>query len=268
MPVSIVAGGQYGSEGKGKVAQFVAAEQDAAAAVRVGGPNSGHTTLAPDDQKQIFRHLPTAAMLPDVVCILPAGSYVRAEILLEEVARAGLGPERLVIDRRATLVTDQDVDAEGAGTLGARIGSTCSGTGEAVAKRVRRRVIDDLVVAQRELRPYLGDATAVLRSILSQGKRVVLEGTQGFGLSLLHSPHFPMVTSRDTSAAAILSETGLSPLDVDDVVLVLRALPIRVAGNSGPFDAEELDWERVRAESVASAALLASIPRSCARRSP
>src|ERR1035437_3257941 len=43
MPVTIVVGGQFGSEGKGKVASIVAREQNATAVVRVGGSNSGHT---------------------------------------------------------------------------------------------------------------------------------------------------------------------------------------------------------------------------------
>jgi adenylosuccinate synthase len=75
-----------------------------------------------------------------------------------------------------------------------------------------------------------------------------LEGTQGFGLSLLHSPHYPKVTSRDTTAAAVLAEAGLSPLDVDQIVLVLRAFPIRVAGDSGPFGAEEIEWGKIAEE--------------------
>jgi adenylosuccinate synthase len=84
--------------------------------------------------------------------------------------------------------------------------------------------------------------------MLDLGEHVVIEGTQGFGLSLLHSPHFPKTTSRDTTAAAALAETGLSPLDVREVVLVLRSFPIRVAGDSGPFGAPEIDWETVTAE--------------------
>jgi adenylosuccinate synthase len=45
-----------------------------------------------------------------------------------------------------------------------------------------------------------------------------------------------------------VSEAGLSPLDVDQVVLVLRAFPIRVAGNSGSFGAEEISWETIARE--------------------
>jgi adenylosuccinate synthase len=55
------------------------------------------------------------------------------------------------------------------------------------------------------------------------------------------------VTSRDTTAAAFLAEAGLSPIDVDEVVLTIRAFPIRVAGNSGPL-VDEIDWEKVTVE--------------------
>jgi adenylosuccinate synthase len=96
-----------------------------------------------------------------------------------------------------------------------------------------------------ELAPYVDDAPRRLREILDGSGRVIIEGTQGFGLSLLHSPHYPKTTSRDTTAASAVSEVGLSPLDVDEVVLVLRAFPIRVAGNSGDFGAEELSWNAI-----------------------
>jgi adenylosuccinate synthase len=140
-------------------------------------------------------------------------------------------------------VTPEAKQLEAEGDLRNRIGSTLSGTGAAVSARVAR--VDSMVFAEDDprLAPYLGDAVAVLRNIRSD--RIVIEGTQGIGLSLLHSAEFPFVTSRETSAAGALSETGLSPLDVDDIILVLRAFPIRVAGNSGPMRAET-DWETVK----------------------
>jgi len=63
-------------------------------------------------------------------------------------------------------------------------------------------------------------------------------------LSLLHADDYPFVTSRDTTAAGFVSEAGLSPLDVDEIVLVIRAFPIRVPGNSGPLP-NEIDWNEV-----------------------
>jgi adenylosuccinate synthase len=82
-----------------------------------------------------------------------------------------------------------------------------------------------------------------------------MEGTQGFGLSLLHSPSYPYVTSRDTTAAAFVSEMGLSPLDVDEVVMVLRAFPIRVSGNSGPLP-YETDWTTITRDSGSPISIL------------
>jgi adenylosuccinate synthase len=76
-----------------------------------------------------------------------------------------------------------------------------------------------------------------------------VEGTQGSGLSLYHSSYYPKATSRDTNAAGFVSEVGLSPRLVSEVVLVLRTFPIRVAGaQAGPLH-EELTWEQLQAES-------------------
>ncbi len=86
-------------------------------------------------------------------------------------------------------------------------------------------------------------------SALDHGKKVLVEGTQGFGLSLYHSDSYPKATSRDTTAAGFLSEVGLSPLLVTEIVLVFRTFPIRVAGEqAGPLK-DEITWETVQRES-------------------
>jgi adenylosuccinate synthase len=198
--------------------------------------------------QQVLRQLPTAATLPHVTCVLPAGSYIDISVLLQETARLNLEPERLVIDPNAMIVTEADRQEEERADLGRTIGSTCSGTGAAVARRVMRGDETALASAYPELARYVAPSADVLRHLLDAGERVIIEGTQGFGLSVLHGPHYPKVTSRDSSAAGALSEAGLSPIDVDQIVLVVRAHPIRVAGDSGPFGAEEIDWETVARE--------------------
>ena len=55
MPVSIIIGGQYGSEGKGKIADFWAKKMNASAVVRVGGPNSGHTVYTAEGKQHHVR---------------------------------------------------------------------------------------------------------------------------------------------------------------------------------------------------------------------
>jgi adenylosuccinate synthase len=247
MSVSVVVGGQYGSEGKGKVAHFLAQHRAAAAVVRVGGSNSGHTAVAAGGDHVILRQLPTASLLPNVLCVLAPGSYVDPELLIEECDRVSLDPERLMIDPNAVVIDDQDRDEEGRSDLRARIGSTCSGTGAAVRKRIDRLSRSHLASECPKLKPFVRDTLSEVRHLLDLQERVIIEGTQGFGLSVLHSPQYPNVTSRDTTAAGALSEAGLSPLDVDEVVLVLRAFPIRVAGNSGPLP-NEIDWDTVTRE--------------------
>lgn len=132
--------------------------------------------------------------------------------------------------------------------LRAGIGSTLTGTGAAVMNRISRTRPVRFAKDEPRLRPFLADTKDLLTRVLDAGDRVVIEGTQGYGLSVLHTPHYPYATSRDTTAAGFLSEVGLSPLDVDDVVMVIRAFPIRVPGNSGPL-ANEISWEQLTRES-------------------
>ncbi|MFZ0889249.1 MAG: adenylosuccinate synthetase [Candidatus Binataceae bacterium] len=248
MPVTVIVGGQFGSEGKGKVAHALAREKGAKIAIRVGGSNSGHTVVNSDGQAVVLRQLPTAALLPGVLCVLGAGSYIDPDILLQEMERTGLRSDCLRIDPNAAVITDREKQEEASTTLRQSIGSTLSGTGAAVGRRIGR--VRGLRLAKDEprLQPFLTRVPELLRSYLKSGERLILEGTQGFGLSVLHSPDYPYVTSRDTTAAAFLSEAGLSPLDVDEVVLVIRAFPIRVAGKSGPLP-KEVDWRTVALES-------------------
>ncbi|MGH2749290.1 MAG: adenylosuccinate synthetase [Actinomycetota bacterium] len=252
--ITVVVGGQFGSEGKGKIAHWIA-RRGAAAAVRVGGSNSGHTVVGWDNRLYSFRHLPTAALLDGVLCVLPAGSYLDADVLVEEIERVGLTPDRLAIDPNAQLITEDDRESEKRWGLKEAIGSTGSGTGAAVARRVSRRGSVRTVRDDPRLAPFVAEAVTRLRGVLDADGRIVIEGTQGFGLSVLHSPYYPNATSRDTTAAAAVAEAGLSPLDVDEVVLVLRAYPIRVAGDSGPLP-HETDWDTITQHSGSPAPIL------------
>lgn len=248
MPISVVVGGQFGSEGKGKVAHFIAQTRQAEVAVRVGGPNSGHTVVATNGEAIVFKHLPTACILEDVTCVVPPGSYLKVATLLKEIEVAELSPNRVKVDPFSWVVTAEDEISEANGSLVRSIGSTASGMGAAVVRRISRAAAGTFAKDVAELKPFLANTSAYLSTALNQRKRVVVEGTQGFGLSLLHSQAYPFCTSRDTVASAFLSEAGLSPIDVDEVVLVIRAFPIRVAGNSGDLQCE-IDWKTVTSES-------------------
>ncbi len=248
MPVSIVVGGQFGSEGKGKVAHYLAQKMEASFAVRCGGPNSGHTVIDPSGKARIFQQLPTAAILPDVKLAICAGSYIDLDILLREIRETGVGPDRLIIDPDSVIITEEIKQREAQSGLIGRIGSTGSGTGAAVLARINRE--EPLMLARnvKALSGFIQNVPDILRGCLDKKERIIIEGTQGFGLSPLHSRHYPYTTSRDTTAAAFLSETGLSPFDIDDIVLTIRTFPIRVSGNSGPL-LNEISWKTISNES-------------------
>lgn len=266
MPVSIVVGGQFGSEGKGKVACYLAKQRRAHAVVRVGGPNSGHTVVDGAGRRRIFRQLPTAAVLDDPVCVLAAGSYIDIDVLRAEISQTQLTAARLKIDPKAVIITSDCKDEERGANLRERLGSTATGTGAAVARRIARTSDVRFAKDEAAFREFLTDTSEYLSECVDRGERVIAEGSQGFGLSVIHTPFFPYATSRDTTAAGVLSEIGLSPFVVDEVALVLRAFPIRVPGNSGPLP-KETTWERVTEQAGSSVSLseFTSVTRSLRR---
>lgn len=244
MPISVVVGGQFGSEGKGKVAHYIACQEHASFVVRVGGTNSGHTAIH-EGKKWALRQLPVSVLAPGTTAVLPAGAVIDPDIFHQEVEALGLSPERVIISRYATVITDEDKQAERSDGLVDQIGSTGSGTGAALARRMRRQRGKRVLAGKYPaLKAYLGNPSSVMREALNRNRLIVIEGSQGFGLSLLHGGYYPHATSRDTTAATFIGEAGLSPRDVKDVTLVLRAYPIRVAGNSGPLKGET-SWAEI-----------------------
>ena len=269
MPITIVVGGQFGSEGKGKVAHWLAREQRVDYAIRVGGPNSGHTAVE-NGSPVILRHLPTPVLTGNVVGVIPSGAYVDTDVLLREIEEVGLRRDQLLIDPAAVVIDDSMRAEERAAGLIEAIASTGQGVGSALAKRTMRCLSVTFARDTTSLSGFVRlDLHRILADALARQKRVLVEGTQGFGLSILHGGHYPYVTSRDTTAAGALSEAGLSPRDVDCVALTLRAFPIRVGGNSGPLPLET-NWEEVRDGSGANRDLtefttVTSRPRRVAR---
>lgn len=261
MPVSIVVGGQFGSEGKGKVSLELVrmATERQIAVVRVGGPNSGHTAYDRSGRKFALRQLPAGAVDRNVDVVFPAGSFIDVEVLLREIEELDYPHDRIFVSPYANIITPDQKAWEVAAGLVSGIGSTGSGVGAAIMTQVAREATNFPLHRHdaghcAPLESFLCDTTVLMRDWLDAGARIIIEGTQGFGLSLYDGGHWPKATSRATTAAAALAETGLSPMDVDNVVLVIRSYPIRVAGNSGPLPGET-SWEAISSSIDAKADL-------------
>jgi adenylosuccinate synthase len=251
--VWIVVGGQYGSEGKGKIAAFITQQEGIDLCIRCGGPNSGHSFVAEDGTQYLVRQLPTGFVRPETRLLIPAGALVDLDVLQSEIQALGLEPHRVGIDRNAMIIEEQDSQNEARLQLRERLSSTLCGVGSAVSRRALRepgvRLARQAAIDHQWLSDLLTDTADEVNRAVDLGRGVLIEGTQGFGLSLYHSEEYPKATSRDTSAAAFLSEVGLSPLVVTDIVLVLRTFPIRVSGAQAGSLKREITWELLQRES-------------------
>jgi adenylosuccinate synthase len=88
------------------------------------------------------------------------------------------------------------------------------------------------------LRDHLDDTTWLVQAALARGEHVLLEGAQGTLLDLDHGS-YPYVTSSNAVAGGATTGGGIGPLQVDEVMGVMKAYATRVG--SGPFPTELLD---------------------------
>ena len=143
MPATIVMGGQWGDEGKGKLTDSLAASADIVVRAN-GGANAGHTVQT--DQGTFALHLiPSGILNPSCLSIVGAGVVVDPKLIIEEIdhlAARGISLEPLRISERAHVVMPYhpvldglDEEQRGEGS----IGTTLRGIGPAYGDKAARR---------------------------------------------------------------------------------------------------------------------------------
>jgi adenylosuccinate synthase len=144
MPIIALLGAQWGDEGKGHIADKLAAQAFIVARYN-GGDNAGHTITMGD--LVVRTHLiPAGAFHPRATCVLGAGMVINLRSLAREVDElnshgADLNSDRLKIDVAAHLLLPGHVALDGAGEsqLGASaIGTTQRGIGLAYTDKAAR----------------------------------------------------------------------------------------------------------------------------------
>lgn len=244
-------GGQYGSEGKGAIARHVADRYSVH--VRVGSPNAGHTIYW-HDAKHVMQSIPCGWINPEAKIVIGRGALLNMRLLMNELVHIlQYYPDflsRLYIDSCAGILDERFHEQEGGinGEMHRRIGSTGEGVGPARIARLQRdpekfRLFGDVCDDYGLSECCVNDTPGLIARWQDAGEDVLIEGTQGSGLSLLHS-NWPYCTSIDTNAAGMISEVGVAPSRLTDVLMVCRTFPIRVAGNSGPMEGETT-WDEI-----------------------
>jgi adenylosuccinate synthase len=203
-----------------------------------------------------MRQIPVGFVREGVDLVIGQGSVIDESVLkqeLNDLMAAGFGyvGDWLYIDNMATVLLPLDKKTEEAGTLNDRIGSTAKGIGVARAGRIMRTqpVVRDFPQISGLGQGGVGHHTSgIIRENLAAGRTVIVEGTQGFELSL-HGWLYPYATSQDCTALDVLAQAGIPPWDDSvnafEVWVVFRTYPIRVAGKSGPMR-DEITWEMLK----------------------
>ncbi len=233
MACTIIVGGFFGDEGKGKIVAHLA-ERDRPAIISRGGvgPNAGHTVQMGEKTYGV-RMVPSGFVYRDALLCIGTGVLVDPRVFLHEVELLGV-KGRAFVDRRCGIIDQVHIDRDrGSEHLAKTVGSTGTGCGPANADRALRviRQAKDLP----ELAEYLLDVPAEINRTLDEERSVLIEGTQGFYISLYFGT-YPYVTSKDTSASQIAADNGVGPTRIDDVIVVFKAYPTRVG--EGPFSTE------------------------------
>lgn len=243
--VVALVGAQLGSEGKGVVSYLMADEFNVC--VRTGAPNAGHSFVH-EGKLYKMQTIPCTWTNKDSVVVLGAGALINEKIFKRELEMIrevdSTIDSRLYVDNNAGILEERHHEEEGGinGEMHKRIGSTGEGVGPARRDRIMRDPLRFMLARDATwLKPFLIDTVDFLHGAINDGHRVLLEGTQGSGLSLIHGK-WPHVTSSDTNAAQMAADAGIPPQWVTDTVLVARTYPIRVAGPSGPLK-NEVSWE-------------------------
>lgn len=288
--VCVVVGGQFGDEGKGKILSYLCKKDDFDIVARGGvGPNAGHTVIA-DGKKYGIRQVPSGFPNRRSRLLIGAGVLVNPVVLLyeaEKLKKFGVR-QRLGVDYRCIVIEEQHKERDTKSKhLKEKVGTTGTGCGPANEDRVKRlgkrfedvfkdeydlsnldfsppnpndpgdiKIYEDNFKnpdegkLKEELKGYCTDVSKEVNRAIDEGKDVLLEGTQGFNLSVYYGT-YPFVTSKDVSASSMAADVGIGPTKVKDVIVVFKSYVSRVGGGEleGELSREEIEvsgiWKKI-----------------------
>ncbi len=232
MTSTVVVGGFFGDEGKGKIISYLAIKDNPTIIVRGGaGPNAGHT-IRDGDRVYKVRMLPSGFLNKNAKVMIGPGVVINPAVLKKEIEDFDVSG-RSFIDKHCGIIEETHLQRDSKGELKEKIGSTGSGTGPANADRAMR--VLKLAKDFDSLSSLIVDVPQEINSALNSNENVLIEGTQGTFLSLWHGT-YPFVTSKDVTASGICADVGLGPTRVDEVIVVFKSYVTRVG--TGPLEKE------------------------------
>lgn len=260
--VTVLVGGQWGSEGKGAVAGWLATQDGSRfhLAATNASAQSGHTTVMANGDKLVCRHLPTTAVMRHIPAYLTAGSVIAINGLKWEMDSLKFPKHLLLVHPMAVIITADDVTAEKEpDSSQAKIASTQKGVGAALARKVQRAA--QTAGKDPRLVEVICDKDALVTA-LDRGSAGMLEVPQGFGLGLNHGGCYPHCTSRDCYVSSAMADAGLHPSYLHKTIMVVRTYPIRVGNIEGGYSGPPMpDHREVTFEGLGQPAEFTTVTR-------
>jgi adenylosuccinate synthase len=234
--VDVVIGMQYGDEGKGKIANQMAASGDYDYVFRFnGGGNAGHTIYL--NGEKIVTHLVPCGILHGIPSIIGNGCVINTQKLFDELEYLegfGFDTSILKIAENAHIITPNHIDEDSRDTT---IGTTRTGNGPCYKDKVGRTGLRAKDVP--ELEPYLVDMHSLIHS---SPKKFLAEGAQGYWLDVDFGD-YPYVTSSNTGVGAVLNN-GFNYKQVRNVVGVIKCYSTYVGAKGYQKDDERFEQLR------------------------
>lgn len=242
-----------GSSSKGSLNAWLADKYGFDLATCNWAPNAGHFVHLDNGVRILTQQIPSAFINENVQLYINAGSSIDLDILWKEIATLednGYNiKDRLTIHPHANIITEENRMVE---KQILKTGSTFKGCGSASANKVMRQ--QRLAKDYDSLQPFIKNRTIEINESVRKGMKVLIETAQGIDLDLNHA-EYPYCTSRSCTPSQSVTDSGLAPQSVSNVIINMRTNPIRISNISAAdgennysgsyWDAKEITWKQV-----------------------
>lgn len=224
--------GMTGSCGKAKVIGEIATDNriNLGAAITNNMPNAGHTFVDEKGKRVVFRNIPVSCVNPDTELFIGPGSAIDLDIFMEEYERVKpyIGDRKIYVHERVPIIEARHIERE---KREVKTGSTFKGCGP---------VLQDKIIRDAKLKFFKSFKNAICTSnaewlerlyehLDNESEYVMVETSQGCGLSLNFSGNDPYTTSRNISTARFLDYSGIPASRLLGTIMVIRPFPIRIS---------------------------------------
>jgi len=263
--ISFVMDGAAGSSGKSLIASYLVKHSSKPTfLLSAFTPNASHTVIDDDGKNFVFKIFCGGSQYHDKLdaVYIVDNAAIELETLWKEIKYLGIPKRKVRISPRCAIVQQIDKDYEAGlcsidgdyyskdelrdGTV--KTGSTCSGSGSVLAKKVMRN--KSLVLAKDidELADMLYDMDEII-NLLDNGGCGLMEIAQGFPLSMNHHNFAPHTTSRNVTVTNAMNDANLPTKysNGGSILINWRTFPIKIHSNkykckkTGRF----LHWDEV-----------------------